>query len=81
MIPMQDLLGLGEGHRMNTPGTLSEANWRWRFAWSQLSPRSSAIVADWIRLYGRSGDAAELSLASPQEHLLDLMKPGARPCL
>ena len=80
MIPMQDLLALGAGHRMNTPGTLSDANWRWRFAWPQLSPRSSAIVADWIRLYGRAGDKEEEPLALQQEQRLDL-KPVARPCL
>ncbi len=35
IIPMQDALGLGTGHRMNTPGTTSD-NWCWRFDWSQL---------------------------------------------
>jgi 4-alpha-glucanotransferase len=28
---MQDLLGLGRGHRMNHPGTASWSNWTWRF--------------------------------------------------
>ena len=36
MIPMQDLLALGDGHRLNTPGTVGE-NWRWQFSWQQLS--------------------------------------------
>lgn len=36
LIPMQDLLGLGAGERMNTPGT-AENNWNWRFGWHQLS--------------------------------------------
>ncbi|MGQ0618417.1 MAG: 4-alpha-glucanotransferase [Panacagrimonas sp.] len=35
IIPMQDLLGLGAGHRMNTPGTAT-GNWAWRFEWSQV---------------------------------------------
>ncbi|MEJ2115729.1 MAG: 4-alpha-glucanotransferase, partial [Gammaproteobacteria bacterium] len=35
MLPMQDILGLGEGHRMNTPGT-TENNWQWRFKWQQI---------------------------------------------
>lgn len=31
LTPMQDLLGLGSEHRMNTPGT-PDGNWRWRMA-------------------------------------------------
>jgi 4-alpha-glucanotransferase len=27
IVPMQDILGLGSEHRMNTPGTI-EGNWR-----------------------------------------------------
>jgi 4-alpha-glucanotransferase len=30
------LLALGDGHRLNTPGTVGE-NWRWQFSWQQLS--------------------------------------------
>lgn len=36
IIPMQDLLGLGDGHRMNTPGTI-EGNWQWRYTNDQFS--------------------------------------------
>lgn len=36
MLPMQDVLCLGQGERMNTPGT-TEGNWTWRFDWNQLS--------------------------------------------
>ena len=35
VLPMQDLLGLGSEHRMNTPGT-TEGNWAWRFRWEEL---------------------------------------------
>ena len=35
VVPMQDVLSLGQGERMNTPGT-SEGNWTWRFDWEQL---------------------------------------------
>ncbi len=35
MFPLQDVLGLGEEARMNTPGTF-EGNWKWAFAWSDL---------------------------------------------
>jgi len=52
VIPMQDLLGLGEGHRMNTPGTM-EGNWQWRFEWKQLLPELSIQLHEMLRLYGR----------------------------
>ena len=35
MFPLQDVLGLSEEARMNTPGTF-EGNWKWGFAWSDL---------------------------------------------
>ncbi|MGH8550368.1 MAG: 4-alpha-glucanotransferase [Methylococcales bacterium] len=53
VLPMQDVLDLGIGHRMNRPGTL-EGNWQWRFSWSQLSDEKIARLAHWIRLYARS---------------------------
>lgn len=37
VIPLQDLLELGAGHRINTPGTIGK-NWRWHFHWRQLTP-------------------------------------------
>ncbi len=53
VLPMQDVLDLGAGHRMNTPGT-SEGNWQWRFSWSQLSEEKIDRLAKWVRIYGRS---------------------------
>jgi 4-alpha-glucanotransferase len=35
VVPMQDLLGLGAGARLNTPGTV-DGNWQWRFRWDQV---------------------------------------------
>ncbi|MCK5884333.1 MAG: 4-alpha-glucanotransferase [Bacteriovoracaceae bacterium] len=37
IIPMQDILGLGNEGRMNCPGVLL-GNWKWRFSYSQLDP-------------------------------------------
>lgn len=56
ILPMQDILGLGQGHRMNAPGTV-EGNWRWRFTWDQLSDQKVAEFAEMIRLYGRHPEA------------------------
>ena len=40
IIPMQDILNLGEEARMNFPSTTG-GNWCWRFTWDQIS---SAIM-------------------------------------
>ncbi|WP_428311652.1 4-alpha-glucanotransferase [Hydrocarboniphaga sp.] len=53
VIPMQDVLALGEGNRMNTPGTMGEENWRWRFEWSQLKDARKADLKELARLYNR----------------------------
>jgi 4-alpha-glucanotransferase len=55
VIPMQDILELGPGYRMNTPGT-AEGNWSWRFTWDQLSPDKPLKLAEMMRLYGRHPD-------------------------
>jgi 4-alpha-glucanotransferase len=53
IVPMQDILGLGAGSRMNTPG-VAEGNWRWRFQWAQIPAGLEARMRGLIRLYGRS---------------------------
>jgi len=52
ILPMQDVLALGKGHRMNTPGT-TEGNWAWRFGFDQLNDQKTAQLASWVRLHGR----------------------------
>lgn len=52
VLPLQDVLGLGAGHRMNTPGT-TEGNWRWRFDWGQVPPELAARLRRMNDLYGR----------------------------
>lgn len=56
ILPMQDLLELGKGHRMNMPGTV-EGNWSWRFSWDQLNPANVSELAEMICLYGRHPDS------------------------
>jgi 4-alpha-glucanotransferase len=41
VLPLQDILGLGEEARMNTPGNV-ENNWGWRFEWQQLDDKRKA---------------------------------------
>ncbi len=52
ILPLQDLLGLGDGQRMNTPGT-TEGNWQWRFAWEQLSEEEKMLARHMNSFYGR----------------------------
>ncbi len=52
ILPMQDILALGAGNRMNTPGTVS-GNWRWRFDWPQLSETLATDLADLTHNYSR----------------------------
>jgi len=50
---MQDILALGKGQRMNTPGTQGD-NWSWRFQWEQLPEESCRRLQHLTELYGRS---------------------------
>jgi 4-alpha-glucanotransferase len=43
LIPLQDLLGLNNNSRLNTPGT-TDGNWMWRFSWKQLLNEKIDIV-------------------------------------
>lgn len=52
VIPWQDFLGLGRGHRMNMPGT-NVGNWGWKFDWSQVAPELPVRVRHLVELYGR----------------------------
>lgn len=52
ILPMQDLLALGPGNRMNTPGTVV-GNWSWRFDWSDVSEGLASDLADLTRNYSR----------------------------
>jgi 4-alpha-glucanotransferase len=53
IIPMQDILGLGAGSRMNSPGT-DAGNWRWRLEKAQISPLIPENLGDMTEVYGRT---------------------------
>jgi 4-alpha-glucanotransferase len=44
VFPLQDVLGLGSEHRMNTPGTLGGSNWTWRFSWDMVGPEPGRVL-------------------------------------
>jgi 4-alpha-glucanotransferase len=52
VIPLQDVLGLGSEHRMNTPGK-PDGNWHWRFSWDQIGGGAAAHMHRLCELYGR----------------------------
>jgi 4-alpha-glucanotransferase len=53
VIPMQDLLGLGEEARMNRPGTIG-GNFRWRLAPEKISTPLVRKLSEWTEIYGRA---------------------------
>ena len=52
IIPMQDVLGLGENSRTNLPAS-SEGNWRWRLVPEKLSPLITKKLSEMTKIYGR----------------------------
>jgi 4-alpha-glucanotransferase len=58
IVPVQDLLGLGNEARMNLPGRGS-GNWRWRLEPGQLTPQVETRLRELTEIYGRAtGHAA-----------------------
>lgn len=56
IIPMQDLLGLGETERMNLPAS-PKGNWEWRLTPEQLSKFPVAKLTAITRIYGRISES------------------------
>jgi len=46
ILPMQDVLGLGEEARMNHPGTVGPGNWCWRLEVGQLTSGAAARLRE-----------------------------------
>ncbi|MEZ4700025.1 MAG: 4-alpha-glucanotransferase [Rhodothermales bacterium] len=58
VLPLQDIIGLRSEGRMNTPGTVGDPNWGWRFRADQLSHDAMERLKHLTHLYGR-GPAPE----------------------
>ena len=52
IIPMQDLLGLGQSARMNKPATL-EGNWLWRLNYNQVDKALENELRNLAKIFGR----------------------------
>ncbi len=59
VFPLQDVLGLPTGHRMNLPGTLTPDNWSWRFDWPMLGDEPARVLALMAQVSGRSRAARQ----------------------
>ena len=66
---MQDYLGLGEYHRINTPGK-PNGNWEWRMLPGEADGKLAAHLYETTRIYGR---LAEEHVKAPEK----VKKPGA----
>jgi 4-alpha-glucanotransferase len=53
IIPMQDILGLGEEARMNRPST-KEGNWQWRLLQEAVTPDLAGRLLEMTEIYGRA---------------------------
>lgn len=55
ILPIQDILGLGERARMNVPASI-RGNWQWRLKPGMLSLAVEHQLTDWTYLYNRSAE-------------------------
>jgi len=53
IIPLQDVLGLGEEARMNIPSTVN-GNWQWRIAPGHIVDEKMRILQEMTEIYGRA---------------------------
>jgi 4-alpha-glucanotransferase len=58
VLPLQDLLGLGQNAIMNKPSTV-EGNWAWRVTEDVLTPETAEKLKVMIQLYDREGEPVE----------------------
>jgi len=54
IIPMQDILGLGEDARMNHPGTIAKSNWTWRLGRRQTTPSIISKLKKMTEVFNRA---------------------------
>ncbi|MEJ6981831.1 malto-oligosyltrehalose synthase [Pedobacter sp. P351] len=52
ILPMQDVIGLDEDARMNTPASTGK-NWAWRLKSKQMKPEYSKKLREWVKMYNR----------------------------
>jgi len=53
IVPMQDILGLGQEARMNLPAT-TKGNWQWKLLADQITPTLTKKLIEMTEIYGRA---------------------------
>ena len=66
IVPMQDILRLGDEARMNVPGQ-AWGNWSWRMRWDQMDPGLADGLRNLTTIYGR-GEAASSRAPNPWDY-------------
>jgi glycogen phosphorylase len=61
IIPVQDVLELGNEGRINTPGTLGDPNWRWKLSSFDKLYEQADFLAEAVRLSKRTGECMEIT--------------------
>ncbi len=56
IMPVQDLLGLGNQARLNIPG-VAGGNWEWRFGWNQMKKKHIRFLKEITQKYNRQKSA------------------------
>lgn len=54
IVPMQDILALGEEARMNVPATCGSSNWSWKMDEKYLNDQNFERFSYYVNLYGRA---------------------------
>lgn len=54
IVPLQDILGLGNEARMNNPATGAEGNWEWRYQPEALTPELCDRLRQWTDFFDRA---------------------------
>lgn len=68
IVPMQDVLRLGDEARMNIPGQ-AWGNWSWRMRWDQLDDGLAAGLRHLTTIYGR-GDVPDTQAPNPWDYTM-----------
>lgn len=67
IVPLQDVMRLGDEARMNSPGRAAD-NWVWRFLPHQLHHGLAAGLGELTDVYGRRGHAPRQSQPDPYDY-------------
>jgi 4-alpha-glucanotransferase len=78
IVPMQDVLRLGDEARMNVPGHPT-GNWAWRMTWDQIDRGLAFGLRELTSIYGRAGQEVRQA-SNPWDYtLLDTAHPASEP--